>query len=152
MKRFLLPFLLITNSLFFVNVQASDDIIGGLTLEENFQLAKKFPMPSPWLLAAQCSACHGTLGAEYNEIIPPLAGMNKDEFIERMQAYKTGEANDFIVMGIITQPITDEEIIAMAEFFAEQKPVPWNKEKGHKDVVVPEWAKMKVDKHDKGAE
>lgn len=147
MKKILFPLVLIASSLSISNSLASEDIIGGLTLKENFELAKKFPMPSAWLLSAQCSACHGTLGAEFNDIIPPLAGMDKQEFIEKMQEYKTKDANDFIVMGIITQPITDEEIEAMAGFFAEQKPVPWSMEKGHKDVIVPEWANM-----NKGAE
>ena len=142
MKKLLFPLLLIAGSISASNSVASEDIIGGLSLKENFELAKKFPMPSAWLLSAQCSACHGTFGAEFNEIIPPLAGMDKQEFIEKMQEYKTKDANEFIVMGIITQPITDEEIEAMAGFFAEQKSVPWSQEKGHKDVIVPEWAKM----------
>ncbi len=147
MKKLLLPFLLLASSLSSSNSLAAEDIIGGLTLEENFSLAKKFPMPSAWLLSAQCGACHGTFGAEFNDIIPPLAGMDKQEFIEKMQEYKTKDANEFIVMGIITQPITDEEIEAMAGFFSAQKSVPWSQEKGHKDVIVPDWAKM-----NKGAE
>ena len=142
MNKILFPLLLIASSLSMSNSLASEDIIGGLTLKENFELAKKFPMPSAWLLSAQCSACHGTLGAEFNDIIPPLAGMDEQEFIEKMQEYKTKDANDFIVMGIITQPITDEEIEAMAGFFAKQASEPWSQEKGHKDVVVPDWANM----------
>ena len=147
MKNILFPLVFIASSLGISNSLASEDIIGGMTLKENFELAKKFPMPSAWLLSAQCSACHGTLGAEFNDIIPPLAGMDKQEFIEKMQEYKTKDANEFIVMGIITQPITDEEIEAMAGFFAKQKPVPWSQEKGHKDVIDPERANM-----NKGAE
>ena len=141
MKNLLFSLFLVTSSLGSQNTLASDDIIGGLTLKENFELAKKFPTPSAWLLSAQCSACHGTLGAEFNDIIPPLAGMDKQEFIDKMQEYKTKDANNFIVMGIITQPITDEEIVAMAGFFSEQKSVQWS-QTSSKDVVVPEWANM----------
>lgn len=147
MKKLLFSLFLITGSLSYSHLQAAEDIIGGLTLKENFELASKFPMPSPWLLSAQCSACHGTMGTEFNDIIPPLAGMDKQEFIDKMQEYKTKDANEFIVMGIITQPISDAEIEAMAGFFAKLKPIPWSQEEGHKDIVVPEWAKM-----NKGAE
>lgn len=141
MKKFLLTLFLLTITLNFSNLYAAD-AIGGITLEENFKLAKKFPMPSAWLLSVQCSACHGTMGAEFDDIIPPLAGIDKDEFIKKMQEYKTKDASEFIVMGIIAQPITDEEIVAMAEFFSKQKSVPWSQETAQKDVVVPEWAKM----------
>ncbi|MCK5916897.1 MAG: hypothetical protein KAG34_00635 [Cocleimonas sp.] len=142
MKAFLLSFFLIASSLGSINTVTAKDIIGGLTLKENFALAKKFPMPSAWLLSAQCSACHGTMGTEFNDIIPPLAGMDKQEFIDRMQEYKTKDANQFIVMGIITQPITDEEIEAMAGFFAKLKPVSRSQGKVPNDVVVPDWANM----------
>lgn len=142
MKKFLVSFFLIISSFGSLNILAADDIIGGLSLKENFALAKKFPMSSPWLLSAQCAACHGTMGAEFNDIIPPLAGMDKQEFIDKMQEYKTKDANDFIVMGIITQPLTDEEIVAMADFFAKQKPEPWSKDPIKKDIIVPDWAKM----------
>ncbi|MCK5901937.1 MAG: c-type cytochrome [Cocleimonas sp.] len=143
MKKVLFSFFLIVGSWGSLNIKAADDIIGGMSLKENFELAKKFPMSSPWLLSAQCSACHGTMGTEFNDIIPPLAGMDKQEFIDKMQEYKTKDANDFIVMGIITQPLTDEEIVAMADFFAQQKPEPWSKASIKKDIVVPDWAKMK---------
>ena len=145
MKKLLFPLLLITGSLSSSNSLASDDMTGGISLKKNFELAKQFPMPSPWLLAAQCSACHGTFGTEFDDIIPPLAGMDKQEFIDKMQEYKTQDASHFIVMGIITQPLTDEEIEAMAGFFAEQKAVPLSHEKSHKDLVIPEWAKMKIE-------
>ncbi len=143
MNKYLLRLFFILSSIGFSNsALADDDLTGGLSLKENFELAKKFPMPSPWLLSAQCSACHGTLGTAFNEIIPPLAGMDKQEFIKKMQEYKTADASNFIVMGIIAQPITDEEIEAMAGFFAKLKPEPLNQEKIPRDVVVPEWAVM----------
>ncbi|MCK5809599.1 MAG: hypothetical protein KAH00_00840 [Cocleimonas sp.] len=142
MKAFLLSFFLIVSALSFVNTVTAKDIIGGLTLKENFELAEQYPMPSPWLLSAQCSACHGTMGTEFDDIIPPLAGMDKQEFIDKMQEYKTKDANQFIVMGIITQPITDKEIEAMADFFAKLKPVSRSLGKVPYDVVVPDWANM----------
>ena len=102
-------------------------LIGGMSLEKNNQLAKEYKQPSAWLLANSCAACHGTYGAEFNDIIPPLAGMNKDKFIKEMTKFKKQKPNDFVAMGIIAQPLTDSEISAMAEFFSQQKPVEWTK-------------------------
>ncbi len=142
MKKLLFSLLFIPGSLYASSVLAQNDLIGGISLKENFELAKKFPMPSPWLLSAQCSACHGTFGTEFNEIIPPLAGMNKDDFIKKMNQYKTQDTDKFIVMGIITKPITDQEIEAMATFFSEQNPRPPKHGNNQKGLTVPKWAKM----------
>lgn len=102
-------------------------LVGGMALDENKQLTKQYKLPSAWLLANSCAACHGTNGAEFNDIIPPLAGMNKEEFIQKMKKFKEQPPNDFVAMGIIAQPITDSEISAMAEFFSQQKPIEWTK-------------------------
>ncbi len=102
-------------------------LVGGMSLEKNNQLAKEYKQPSAWLLANSCAACHGTYGAEFNDIIPPLAGMNKDKFIKEMTKFKKQSPNNFVVMGIIAQPLTDSEISTMAEFFSQQKPVEWTK-------------------------
>jgi len=119
----------------------TDDQIGGMTLEENFKIAKKTPMPSAWLLSSTCAACHGTYGQEFSDIIPPLAGMPEKEFINKMTEYKTQDWHNFIAMGIIAQPFTDEEIKAMGDFFAKQKSVEWTQPDWNKDIVIPEWAR-----------
>ena len=143
MSKYLLRFIFIASGFGASNFVLASDMTGGLTLKENFELAKKFPMPSAWLLSAQCSACHGTMGTVFDEIIPPLAGMDKQDFIDKMQEYKTADASNFIVMGIIAQPITDEEIEAMAGYFSKLNSEPLNQDKAFNDVVVPDWAVMK---------
>ena len=45
--------------------------------------AKDRPV-SGQVLGDNCSACHGTHGAFFNEIMPPLAGMDRDTFIRLM--------------------------------------------------------------------
>lgn len=128
MKRLLLPLMIAGSTLGFSSTSVAgphDDMVGGITLEENFKLAKEFPTPSAWLLANTCSACHGTNGAEFNELMPPLAGIDKEEFIKMMQRFKHEDPNNFIVMGIITQPLTDEEIELMADYFSKQEPKEW---------------------------
>ena len=118
-----------------------DDLIGGISLEENFRLAKKFPKPSAWLQASTCAACHGTYGREFGDIIPPLAGMPAAEFIRKMKTYQKNDWHQYIVMGIVAEPFTDEEIRDMARFFSQQKPLEWTPPDWNQDVVIPEWAK-----------
>jgi len=127
----------------------TDDQTGGMSLEENFKMAKKTPMPSAWLLSSTCAACHGTFGREFNDIIPPLAGMPEDEFVKKMTEYKTKDWHDFIAMGIMAQPFTDKEIKAMGDFFAKQKPVEWTQADWNKDIITPDWAKTEVKSNEK---
>ncbi|MBD3754466.1 MAG: c-type cytochrome [Gammaproteobacteria bacterium] len=84
------------------------------------------PMPTGKMLADNCSACHGTLGAEFNEAMPPLAGMKKENFIKLMKDYR---ANAFptIVMHDVAYVFTDAEIEAMADYFAAQKAEEWTR-------------------------
>lgn len=127
----------------------TDDQTGGMSLEENFNLAKKVPMPSAWLLSSTCAACHGTYGQEFNDIIPPLAGMPAKDFVKKMTEYKTKDWHNFIAMGIMAQPFTDNEIKAMGDFFAKQKPVEWTQADWNKDIVIPDWAKTEGKSNEK---
>ncbi|MPQ75438.1 c-type cytochrome [Hydrogenovibrio sp. JE_KL2] len=103
---------------------ASFALTGGLTLEQEAKVRSEYPMPSGAMLGDNCSACHGTKGAEFNEAMPPLAGMDKQKFIKQMKIYR---ANKFpsIVMYDVARVFSDEEIEAMADFFAKQKPEEW---------------------------
>ncbi len=145
MKRTLLPFAFaaLSTALTGTVALAADDpygpMSGGMSIEESHELAKKYP-PTAWNLANTCSGCHGTNGAEFKDIIPPLAGMNKTAFIQMMQRFKKGDNHDFIVMGIVAKPLTDEEIEKMADYFSKQKPVEWTQPDWRKDVKDP--AKM----------
>ncbi len=121
-------------------------LIGGMSLDKNKALIKQFPQPSSWLMSTSCSACHGTYGAEFNDIIPPIAGMDKKKFIKKMQEYKKRPPNDFVVMGIIAQPLSDKEIADMAEFFSQQKAVEWTRSDWNKDVKSPTWLKQEQKK------
>ena len=131
------------------NPFTTDDQIGGMSLEENFKIAEKAPMPSAWLLSSTCAACHGTYGQEFNDIIPPLAGMPAKDFVKKMTEYKTKDWHNFIAMGIMAQPFTDNEIKAMGEFFAKQEPVEWTQEDWNKDIVIPDWAKTEDKSNEK---
>jgi cytochrome c553 len=116
---------------------------GPMTLGENFKLAKEYPSPSAWLLANSCSGCHGTDGAEMDNSIPPIVGLDKKSFISIMKSYKDKKPSKSTVMTIVAEPLTDKEIELMADYFSKQKVKEWTKKDWNKDVKAPSWAKGK---------
>lgn len=69
-------------------------------------------------LAASCAACHGPQGNSLGGT-PTLAALNKDYFIQRMQGFKDGSI-PATVMHQHARGLTDEEITALATYFAAQ--------------------------------
>ncbi|MEW5965137.1 MAG: c-type cytochrome [Pseudomonadota bacterium] len=76
--------------------------------------------PSVEALAYTCAGCHGTDGSSVGPSSPHIAGLKEDYFIDSMTAYKANERNSTI-MNRIAKGYTDEQITAMAEYFATQK-------------------------------
>lgn len=72
------------------------------------------------LLGQNCAACHGTDGREFTEAMPPLAGMERAEFIRAMNEFKQGQ-RPAIVMDRIAKAFGEKEIAAMADYFAVQQ-------------------------------
>lgn len=77
--------------------------------------------PSAAMLSNACGGCHGTHGASAGPSMPSLAGQSKVFFIDAMKKFKSGE-RPATVMGRLAKGYTDEQIVAMADFFAKQKP------------------------------
>jgi sulfide dehydrogenase cytochrome subunit len=77
--------------------------------------------PSAAMLANACAGCHGTNGASAGPSMPSLAGQSKVFFIDAMKKFKSGD-REATVMGRLAKGYTDEQIIALADFFANQKP------------------------------
>ena len=73
------------------------------------------------MLANTCAGCHGTFGAPSNEIIPPLVGLDSEQFIATMTAYKDGSLSGTI-MNRVARAYQDSEIEAMAYYFAHTAP------------------------------
>ncbi len=92
-------------------------LAGGLAFS-----ATTLAAPSAEMLANTCAACHGTNGNSV-AATPSLAGTSADYFVETMQAFKDG-TRKATVMDRIAKGYTDEELAAMAGYFAAQKPVP----------------------------
>ncbi|MDF1529014.1 MAG: c-type cytochrome [Sedimenticola sp.] len=77
--------------------------------------------PSPEMLSQTCAACHGTMGSSVG-VIPTIAGADSEYFVETMQAFKSGDRKA-TVMDRVAKGYSDEEITAMAGYFAAQKPI-----------------------------
>jgi len=69
-------------------------------------------------MAAQtCAGCHGTQGYIENSAYVPLAGMDKERFITTMEMFADG-SRPSTLMGPLARAFSDEEIEAMADYFA----------------------------------
>ena len=69
------------------------------------------------LLAAMCDTCHGTNG-EGADPNPDIAGMDAADMVELMKAFAEGE-EESTIMDRHAQGYTDEELQAMADYYAE---------------------------------
>src|SRR5206468_379536 len=70
-------------------------------------------------LAATCANCHGTGGVSVGEL-ESLAGKAREEIVRKMQEFKSG-ARPATVMNQLAKGYTDEQIEALAGWFAAQK-------------------------------
>lgn len=69
--------------------------------------------------AASCANCHGTNG-KAQPGMESLAGASKSDLVRKMQDYKTGR-RPATVMHQLAKGYTDEQIEAIAAYFASQK-------------------------------
>jgi cytochrome c553 len=66
-------------------------------------------------LASECMTCHGT--AKADSTIPNIFGLGEAHFVEVVRAYRA-KALPNPVMQIIASRLNDEDIAALAAFFA----------------------------------
>lgn len=71
-------------------------------------------------IAAGCANCHGTNGVSKGGM-PSLAGQPQAELVRKMQEYKAGKLPGTI-MPQLAKGYSDQEIEAMAGWFASRKP------------------------------
>lgn len=72
-------------------------------------------------MANTCAGCHGTNGVPAVSYIPPLAGLSVEQFTNAMVAYRDG-TRTATIMNRVAPAFTDEEIAAMAAYFASLPP------------------------------
>lgn len=70
-------------------------------------------------MAAACANCHGTNGVAQAGMLT-LAGQPSADLVRKMQDYKTGRQGATI-MHQLAKGYSDEQITALAAFFAAQK-------------------------------
>jgi len=71
-------------------------------------------------LAASCANCHGTGGVSVGDV-ESLAGKPREDIVRKMQEFKSG-ARPATIMNQLAKGYTDEQIEALASWFAAQKP------------------------------
>jgi cytochrome c553 len=71
-------------------------------------------------LAASCAACHGTNGHAQAGMVA-LAGVPQQVIVQKMQDYKAGRVSAATVMHQLAKGYNDDEINAIAAYFAAQK-------------------------------
>ena len=71
-------------------------------------------------LAATCANCHGTGGVSVGDV-ESLAGKPREEIVRKMQEFKSG-ARPATLMNQLAKGYTDEQIQALADWLAAQKP------------------------------
>jgi cytochrome c553 len=69
--------------------------------------------------AGGCANCHGTNG-QSQPGTAALAGMNRDDIVRKMMDFKNGRQSA-TVMHQLSKGYTDEQIAAIAAYFAAQK-------------------------------
>ena len=69
--------------------------------------------------AAACASCHGTQG-QAQPGMESLAGMNKDDMVKKMMDFKSGR-KPATLMHQLAKGYSDDQIIAIASYFAAQK-------------------------------
>ncbi len=69
------------------------------------------------MLGNTCAGCHGTNGVSSGPASPTISALEKDTFVDMMNSFKSGDRPSTI-MKRIADGYTDEEIAAMADFFA----------------------------------
>ncbi|MBO0615315.1 c-type cytochrome [Thiothrix fructosivorans] len=76
---------------------------------------------SSFALANTCAGCHGTNGQSAGDSMPSLAGLDERYFYKTMKDFQSG-ARPSTIMGRLAKGYSDNEMKAMADFFAGQ---PW---------------------------
>ncbi len=69
--------------------------------------------------AAACANCHGTNGVAQPGM-ESLAGANKDDLLKKMLDFKSGK-KPATIMHQLSKGYTDEQLAALAGYFAAQK-------------------------------
>lgn len=79
------------------------------------------PVGTPPAAVATCQACHGTVGVGIVAMYPTLSGQHADYLSHALEGYRNGSRKNGIMEPFAAQ-LKPEDIKAVAEFYAKQKP------------------------------
>ncbi len=82
------------------------------------------PVGTPPAAAATCVACHGPDGVGITGDYPTLAGQHADYIEQALKAYRKGSRQNAIMNGMAAA-LSDDDIHAVAHYFAQQAPSLW---------------------------
>ena len=71
------------------------------------------------ILAGNCSTCHGPQGQGY-ELIPTIAGLDKEDIIELLEGFKAG-METATIMDRHAKGYTKQEIEQLADYFSKME-------------------------------
>lgn len=69
-------------------------------------------------LSSECTSCH-QLDGSYDGI-PSITGWSEEHFVDVLKSYRSGRRNHQIMQNV-ARSLADEEMAALARFFAKQK-------------------------------
>ncbi len=75
------------------------------------------PIATGKMLGDTCASCHGTHGKSFDEYMPSLAGIDRNQLIRAMQDYRANRRVS-VVMNRVAKGYTDAEIEAIADYFS----------------------------------
>lgn len=101
-------------------------LAGGLVFGATMLLGSAaWAEPTPEMLSNTCAGCHGTNWVSAGPAMPTIAGMPAAHIEAMMQQFKKGKteagSRPETIMGRIAKGYSDEEIKAIAGFYAKQK-------------------------------
>jgi cytochrome c553 len=70
-----------------------------------------------------CAACHGPDGNSVASSNPTLAGQNPVYIVNQLKAFKSGQRNNPIMLGMASA-LSDQDMLNVAAFFSRQTPKP----------------------------
>ncbi|MFN6961298.1 MAG: c-type cytochrome [Rhodocyclaceae bacterium] len=101
----------------------TDSLAKSLLLAIGLTLATTADADLGSMLGNTCAGCHGLNGASAGPAMPVIAGLPRDFIYTAMQEYRAGTRGSTI-MGRIAKGYNDQQIAAIADFFAKQAWVP----------------------------
>ncbi|NQY89482.1 MAG: cytochrome c [Colwellia sp.] len=106
----------------FVNKLSDEDITqlaGYFSKQKNDAKASETYNKKGENVRARCISCHGMKGITVTQLWPNLAGQQAKYLQKQLRDFKSGERQSPI-MQVIAQELTDEQIVAVAEYYSQQ--------------------------------